>query len=125
MASLSQDLKFSLKLLLKDKTFNLIAVLTLALCIGANSSIFTVLHSVVLRPLPFPESGRLVTLYNRYPGVGVEKGSNGIPDYLDRKKETAIFEEISLIEFPGYDVGLDGSPERISGQRVTPSYFRM
>ncbi len=125
MESLLQDLKFSLKLLLKDKTFNLIALVTLALCIGANTSIFTVLHSVILRPLPFPESGRLVILYNRYPGVGVNKGANGIPDYLDRKKETSVFEEISLIEFPGYDVGMTGSPERVPGQRVTPSYFRM
>ncbi len=125
MPSLSQDLKFSLKLLRKDKAFNAIALLTLALCIGANSSIFTVLHSVVLRPLSFPESGRLVMLYNRYPGVGVDKGSNGIPDYLDRKKETAVFEELALIEFPGYDVGMEGSPERVPGQRVTPSYFRM
>ena len=125
MQSLWQDLKFSLKLLLKDKVFNIVALLTLALCIGANSSIFTVLHSVVLRPLPFPESERLVVLYNCYPGVGVKKGANAIPDYLDRKKLTDVFEQVSLIEFPGYDVGMDGSPERVPGQRVTPAYFRM
>ncbi len=125
MPFLPQDLNFSLILLRKDKAFHVIALLTLALCIGANSSIFTVLHSVILRPLPFPDSGRLVMLYNRYPGVGVNKGSNGIPDYLDRKKETGVFEEISLIEFPGYDVGVESSPERVPGQRVTPSYFRM
>jgi hypothetical protein len=58
--SLFQDLKFSAKLLVKDKAFNIIALLTLALCIGANSAIFTILNAVVLRPLPFAESGRLV-----------------------------------------------------------------
>jgi predicted permease len=122
--SLAQDLKFAAKLLIKDKAFNVIALLTLALCIGANSSIFTILNSVVLRPLPFPQSERLVILYNRYPGVGVEKGANGIPDYGDRKKETDVFEELALIEFTGFDVGLEGSPERVQAQRVTPSYFR-
>ncbi|MBI4876164.1 MAG: ABC transporter permease [Acidobacteria bacterium] len=125
MRSLLQDLKFSGKLLLKDKAFNLIALLTLALCIGANSAIFTVLHSVILRPLPFADSERLVILYNRYPGVGVNKGSNGIPDYLDRKKETGVFEELALIDFLGFDVGMESSPERVPAQRVTPSYFRM
>ena len=123
--SLLQDLKFSAKLLLKDKAFNIIALLTLALCIGANSAIFTVLNSVILRPLPFPESDRLVTLYNRYPGVGIEKGANAIPDYLDRKKETDVFEEVTLIDFLGFDAGMEGSPERVSAQRVTPSFFRM
>jgi predicted permease len=123
--SLFQDLKFSAKLLVKDKAFNIIALLTLALCIGANSAIFTILNAVVLRPLPFAESGRLVVLYNRYPGVGVNKGSNGIPDYLDRKQETEVFEELSLIDFLGFDVGLEGAPERVPALRVTPSFFRM
>jgi len=122
--SLAQDLKFAAKLLVKDKAFNIIALVTLALCIGANAAIFTILNSVVLRPLPFNQSERLVMLYNRYPGVGVQKGANGIPDYLDRKKETDVFEELSLIEFTGFDVGLEGTPERASAQRVTPSYFR-
>jgi len=76
-----QDLKFAAKLLLKDKAFNIIALLTLALCIGANSAIFTVLNSVVLQPLPFPDSRRLVTMRNNYPGVGVNSGSNGVTDY--------------------------------------------
>jgi predicted permease len=125
MESLVQDLKFSLKLLFKDKGFTFVAILTLALCIGANTAIFSVLNTVLLRPLPFPESGRIVTLYNRYPGVGVQKGANGVPDYLDRKQETAIFEELALIGFSGYDIGLEGSPERVSGLYVTPSLFRL
>lgn len=125
MQSLWQDVRFSLKLLLKDKPFSLTALLTLALCIGANTAIFTVVNSVVLNPLPFPDPGRLVILYNRYPAVGVNKGSNGVPDYLDRKQETAVFEELSLIGFSGYDIGADGTPERVPGLYVTPSFFRM
>jgi len=62
-----QDLRFGLKLILKEKAFTAIALLTLALCIGANTAIFTVLNAVILNPLPFPEPGGLVTLYNLYP----------------------------------------------------------
>jgi predicted permease len=120
-----QDVKFGLKLLWTQKTFSLAALLTLALCIGANTAIFTVLDKVVLRGLPFPEPERLVTMYNIYPGVGVaDRGSNGVPDYLDRRKLTEVFSEVALIGDNGYDVGLEGSPQRVRGQYVTPSFFR-
>ena len=125
MDSFLQDLRFGVKLLLRDKGFNVAALLTLALCIGANTAIFTVIHAVLLRPLPVSEPHRLVTLYNRYPGVGVQKGSNGIPDYLDRKQETEVFEELALFGFAGYEVGSEGSPDRITGIVATPSFFRV
>lgn len=99
--------------------------MTVALCVGANTAIFTVLQSVLLRPLPYPEPDRLVLMYNCYPGVGVQKGSNSTPDYFDRRKLTEVFEEVSLIGFSGYDVGAEGSPERVAGLYVTPSLFRM
>jgi predicted permease len=124
LASLLQDLKFGFKLLLKDKGFTVTALFTLALCIGANASIFTVINAVLLRPLPFPEPERLVMVYNSYPGIGVEKASNGVPDYLDRKKED-VFESIALIGYSGYDLGSGGAPERILGEYVTPSFFRV
>jgi predicted permease len=121
-----QDLKFGLKLLWKEKAFTLTALLTLALCIGANTAIFTALHAIILDPLPFPESERLMSVYNIYPGVGVsEYGANGVPDYLDRKQMTDVFESVALIGVSGYDVGLGGSAQRIEGEYVTPSYFRV
>lgn len=121
-----QDLLFGLKLLWKQKAFSVAALTTLALCIGANTAMFTVLDAVVLRSLPFAEPDRLVTLYNIYPGVGVsDRGSNGIPDYLDRRKMTDVFADVALVDSSGYDVGLDNAPQRIDGQSVTPSYFRV
>jgi predicted permease len=120
-----QDIKFGLKLLWKHKAFSLAALLTLALCIGANTAVFTVLNTVILRGLPFPEADRLVTMYNIYPGVGVERGANGVPDYLDRRKLTDVFEEVALIGYRGYDVGAEGSAQRIDAEYVTPSYFRV
>lgn len=121
-----QDIRFGLKLLWKEKAFSVTALLTLALCIGANTAIFTVLNAVILEPLPFPEPGRLVTLYNIYPGVGVtDRGANAIPDYLDRKQMTEVFDSVALTGDQGYDIGPEGSPLRIEGARVTPSYFRV
>jgi predicted permease len=120
-----QDIRFGLNLLWKQKTFSFAALLTLALCIGANTAVFTILNTVVLRDLPLPDSDRLVTLYNLYPKVGVsDRGSNSAPDYMDRRKLTDVFEEVALFGTSGYDVDVDGVARRINGQYVTPSYFR-
>jgi predicted permease len=120
-----QDIRYGLKLLWKEKAFTITALATLALCIGANTAIFTVLNAVVLDPLPYPDSGRLVTLYNTYPGLGLgsDGGMNGVPDYLDRKQLTDVFQSAALIGESGYDIGAEGSPVRTDGQYVTPSYF--
>ncbi len=125
MESLWRDLKFGLKLLLRERGFTITALVTLALCIGANTAVFTVLHSVLLRPLPYPQPGSLVTLYNVYPGVGVHRGANGIPDYLDRRQLTEVFEEVALFGSSGYDVGADGAPQKLFGIYTTPSLFRL
>ena len=119
-----QDFVHALKTLRKQRGFTAAALFTLALCIGANTAIFTVLEHVVLRALPFPHPDQLVTMYNLYPGAGVtEDGSNGIPDYLDRRQLKNVFSEVALTDNVGYEVGLDGSPQRIRGQGVTPSFF--
>ena len=121
-----QDFRFGLKMLWKEKAFTITALLTLALCIGANTAIFTVLKAVVLEPLPFPDSGRLVSVYNIYPGVGVsDHGANAVPDYFDRRQLTGIFDSVSLTHTAGFDIGAEGSPVRIEGDSVTPSFFRV
>src|SRR5262249_51436835 len=124
--SMLQDLRFGLKLLGKERAFTITALLTLALCIGANTAIFTVLNAVILNPLPFPDSDRLIRMYNIYPGVGFTgRGANSGPDYADRKQLTDVFESVAMITGVGYDVGAEGSPMRIDGQSVTPSFFRV
>lgn len=121
-----EDCMFGLKLLFKQRAFTAPALLTLALCIGANTAIFTVLEHVVLRGLPFPHAEELVTMYNIYPGTGAsDRGANGVPDYLDRRKMTNVFSEVALIGNIGYEVGMEGSPQRIRGQYVTPSFFQV
>jgi predicted permease len=119
-----QDLRFGLKLLWKEKGFTLTALATLALCIGANTAIFTVLQAVILAPLPFAEPERLVTMANIYPGAEVSKSTNAsVPDYLDRRKMTDVFDSVALRKGTGYDAGSDGAPVRLDADLVTPSYF--
>jgi predicted permease len=121
-----QDLRFGFKLLWKEKAFTVTALLTLALCIGANTAIFSVLHAVILAPLPFAEPDRLVSMGNVYPGAGITKSvQNAIPDYLDRRKMTDVFESVALFTSNGLDAGAEGSPIRLKADMVTPSYFHV
>jgi predicted permease len=120
-----QDVRFGLKLLRKEKGFTLTALATLALCIGANTAIFTILHAVLLAPLPFVQPDLLITIGNIYPGAGITKSVQcSIPDYLDRRQLTDIFDSVALRTGTGYDVG-SGAAVRIDAEQVTPSYFNV
>lgn len=70
MQTIYRDLKFGLRSLLKDKGFSMTVVLTLALCIGANTAIFAIVHSVLLRPLPVPRAEEILLMANQYPNAG-------------------------------------------------------
>jgi predicted permease len=125
MERILQDIRFGIRLFWRDRAFAVTAVLTLGLCIGANSAIFAVVNSVLLRPLPVPEPGRLVLIHNSYPGAGVERASNGVPDYFDRLRETDVFEEQALYNTRGVTIAMDGQPQRITGMVARPSLLRI
>ncbi len=125
MDLLMNDLKFGARLLWKNKGFAATAIATLAICIGVNAAIFSVVHSVVLRPLPFPESDRVLLIHNSYPGAGVERASNGVPDYYDRLRGATAFEEQALYDTPNLTIGSAGSVQQVRGMGVTPSFFRL
>ncbi len=124
MEALLHDLRVGSRLLWKHKAFSLTATLTLALCIGANTALFSVVNSVLLRPLPVPESDRVVIMENLYPGAGVNNtGNAGVPDFYDRLRETDVFEAQSLDNHSNVSIDEHGTPVRIHIQNVTPSYF--
>jgi predicted permease len=128
MERLLQDVRFATRLLWKDRNFSITTIATLALCIAANVAIFAVVSGVLLKPLPFAEPDRLVRMYNKYPGAGVDAGaSNGVPDYLDRKRDMSSLEETGLFREAGVTIsgsGL-GEAERVQSMIVTPSFFRV
>jgi predicted permease len=125
MERLLQDLKFAARLLRRDRAFSLTMLATLAICIGVNAAIFAVVNSVLLRPLPYPDSGRLVYFYNSYPNAGVVQASSGVLDYYDRLRETDAFDELALYQERGITVGGDGNVERLRAMAARPSLFRM
>lgn len=120
------DLKVAVRLLWKAKAFTLTAAVTLAICIGANTALFSVVHNVLLRPLPVPESDRIVLMANAYPGAGAEVGTNsGVPDYYDRLRDTTVYEEQALFNSRNQSVDQNGAAIRVRVTRATPSFFRL
>src|SRR5215217_5585494 len=125
MERLVQDARFALRLLWKDRGFAATAVLTLAVCIGANAAIFAVVNAVLLQPLPLRDAGQLVYMYNAYPGAGVTGGSTGVPDYFERLKQTDVLQEQALYGPRGVTLGGDAEPQRIVAMTATPSLLRL
>src|SRR5262245_31380029 len=124
--SMRDDIRFGLRLLLRDRGFTLAALLTLAICIGANTALFSVIHGVLLSPLPVPDSDRIVLMGNCYPGAGVAIGENSsVPHYFDRLRETDVFTEQALFRTRNQSIDQNGSPARVQVGQVTPSFFRL
>jgi predicted permease len=118
-----QDFRYAVRTLRRQPVFTLVAVLTLALGIGANTAIFSLLYQVLLRPLPFPESERLVFVSNFYATAGGDASSFSIPGYLDRREGAAAIEDAALYTTREATLMLGTTPEQVSALRVTPSFF--
>ena len=117
------DLRFAWRALWKSPTTTLGAMLALALGIGATTTMFALLNAVALRPLPYPESERLVELWGNVERQVVERRGTSIPDYLDWKAKTQSFDLFSAWSGNGFIVYGSGAPERITGEVVAGEYF--
>ncbi|MFZ0883425.1 MAG: ABC transporter permease [Candidatus Acidiferrales bacterium] len=123
MASLPQDLRYAFRMLGKNLGFTAIAVLTLALGIGANTAIFSVVSGVLLRPLPYPEPGRLVrvfTVLTTQPHFPM-----AVADFYDYRERTKAFASSALYAERDLDLTANDRPEHLSGMGVTHEYFRV
>ena len=125
MAELIAEIRVALRGMVRDKTFALPVLLTLVVCIAANAAVYSVVHSVLLAPLPVPEPERLVWVGNSYPNAGVAESTNGVPDYYDRREGVAAFEEVAIYTDVGRTIGTRDGAERLSGMATTPSLFRL
>ena len=123
MDTLRQDLLYALRILRKERAYSAAVVLTLAVCLGANTAIFTVIRSVLLRPLPYPQPERLISSYDSYPGAGVERAGTSVPNYADRRAMTDVFSSAALYQFDDYKVGEGARAENVPAMNVTPSFF--
>ncbi len=119
------DLRFALRQLRKSPGFTLIAVITLALGIGANTAIFSVIYAVLLKPLPYPDPDRITILTESdisQPAISVS-----FPDYVDWKRDNTVFEQLAVARRESFNLsGLqDRAPEQVSGAIVTANFFKV
>lgn len=116
------SLRQILRNLASHRAFTIAAVVTLALGIGANAAIFSVVNGLLLKPLPYPDGERLVEVYNSYPTSGLEYAGSSIPDYLDRKSAPAL-EDLALYTSGSVNTADADGPQRLVAVRATPSLF--
>jgi predicted permease len=125
METVKQDLAYGFRMLLSNPRFTLVAVLSLAIGIGANTAIFSVTNALLLKPLPYKDADRLVILWQRSPGLNVAQDWFSPGQYLDLKAENRVFEQLAATIDASYNLTGAGRPERVEGARVSSSLFTL
>jgi len=122
--TLIQDLRYGIRMMAKRPGFTLVAALTLALGIGANTAIFSAVNAVLLKPLPFPESGQLIQLAETYKPTNPDNyGSVSVPNLEDWKSQNTVFANISAYQSASFNLEGGDAPQRIPGLNVGANYF--
>jgi putative ABC transport system permease protein len=126
METLVQDFRYSLRVLLKSPGFAAVAVIVLALGIGANTAIFSVVNAVLLRPLPYQDPGRLVQVWHVPPAKsfpGMTRFSVSAANYLDWREQNHAFEQLAIYNYAIFNLSGKGQPESVTTGVVSPNFF--
>ena len=123
METLLQDLRYSVRMLLKKPSFSVIAVLALAIGIGANSAIFSVVNAILLRPLPYKNFERISMIWMDNPKLGVAEDWHSYPNYIDFKEQNQVFEDMAAFNNRSFNLTGAGDPVRVVGLWTTASLF--
>jgi predicted permease len=121
LSGLGQDLRYGFRTLRKNPGFTAVAMLALALGIGANTAIFSVVNGVLLQPLSYPDAGRLLKIYESTPAFGYN--SVAYPNYLDWRSESSSFTDMGAFRSDNFNFTGTGEPEQLSGEYVSASVF--
>ena len=122
--SLAQDIRYTLRTLRKNPGFTAVAVLTLALGIGANTAIFSAVNALLLNPYPFPEPDRLVSVDARH--ISGKNSGTGYRDFLDWREQNSVFEEMAIVPWTGtHTLTGQGEPQRVIGGETTVGFLRV
>ena len=121
MTTLLQDLRYAFRMLLKFPAFTAIVIVTLALGIGANTALFSVVNGVLLNPLPYPHSTQLVALYEK--SAGMDRAPISYLNFLDWQRATQTFSSLAIYRHEDYNLTGRGQPERVNGLMVSASFF--
>ncbi|MDQ3257144.1 MAG: ABC transporter permease, partial [Acidobacteriota bacterium] len=128
MRTLLQDLRYGARTLLKKPGFTLVAIITLALGIGANTAIFSVVNAVLLRPLPYKEAARLVAVWETNEKLSLEfrnRNEVAMGNFLDWRTQNDVFEGMAALVYTSFNLSGESEPERIGGATVTSGFFQM
>src|SRR5499433_1281218 len=125
MGTLFQDVRYGLRVLVTKPAFTLVAVLTLALGVGANTAIFSIVNAVLLRSLPYPDPDRLVRIFFNEPGVGLRDVRFSKPELDDLETRSGVFQDVTPSLEGSEDLTGAGQPERVEGVNGSFSYFSM
>src|SRR5712691_8167619 len=117
------EIKVALRGLAKTPGFTVIAIATLALAIGANSSVFSLINALLVRPLPYQQPGKLALIWEQFATQGLDRIPVSSPEYLDLEKEFQSGTGIAAFTYQTFNLGGGDVPERISGALVAPSLF--
>ena len=123
METLWQDLRYALRMPFKNPGFTAVAVLTLALGIGANTAIFSVINTVLLRPLPYKDPDRLGMVWEDNTKGGYPRDTPAAANYVDWRDQNQVFESMAAMADQSFNLTGVGEPERIEGRRVSASLF--
>lgn len=121
--NLVRDLRYAVRTLARNPGFTIAALLALALGIGVNTAVFSVVNSVLLRPLPFEEPDRLVMIFNTRPSVGIKTGPASMADFLDWRARSRSFQTLAAVNFNRFTLTGDGVAEQIVGMSVSADFF--
>jgi len=125
VSELGQDVRYGFRMLVKKPTLTIVAVLTLALGVGANTAIFSIVDAVLLRSLPYRNPDRLVRVFFNEPGAGLRDVRFSEPELEDLQTRSGVFEDVTPIYEGSEDVIGDGQPERVEGVNGSFSYFSL
>ena len=125
LGDLTQDIRYALRVLAKNPAFTIIAVIALALGIGANSAIFSVVDAVLLRPLPFKHPEQLVMVWENAAHLGFPKNTPSPANFLDWQKQAQSFTGMAAMAERSFNLTGVGEPERLEGRRVSANLFEL
>ena len=125
MDTLAQDIRYAFRMLAHNRAFAAVAILALALGIGANTAIFSVVNAVLLKPLPYSQPEKLVKIYGQFVGIGIPDNRNNIspPEFTDIQRLNKSFTSIAAMAGANANLTGTGQPERVEAAVVTPSFF--
>ena len=117
------DLRFAGRQLRDAPAFTVTALITIAICLGVNLAIFAAVDAILLRSLPFPQSDRLVAIFNIYPKAGVERDGSSLTNYYERRGNIPGFSSLSIFRYSNEVVGETGSTQQEEVMRISPDFF--